>query len=366
MNTTITRTSLYFREGNSDKEYHVAIEPEGEGYHVTYAYGRRGNTLTTGSKTRDIVDLAEATSIHDKLVRRKMAKGYRPADGEDQNPATIAHARDSGGDTGIRCQLLNPVDEDQVPRLLTDTRHCLQEKHDGRRLMVRKTGGGITGVNRRGLVVSVPTAIREAVAKLPVDALLDGEVVGGTYHVFDLLELDGRDIRSHGYLGRHAGLLALLPPACDALLWVSTAIDPDDKVATYRELRHANREGVVFKDIDAPYSPGRPASGGSQLKYKFVETASFVVSGLNRVRSVSLGLYGTGEESDALLPTGNVTIPPNRRVPRIGAVVEVRYLHAFPESGSIYQPVYLHERNDIPAADCTTEQLKYKPGTAPA
>ena len=34
---TITATSLYFREGNSAKEYHLAVEPAGEGYIVTYA-----------------------------------------------------------------------------------------------------------------------------------------------------------------------------------------------------------------------------------------------------------------------------------------------------------------------------------------
>ncbi|BDS05403.1 hypothetical protein NT6N_04430 [Oceaniferula spumae] len=364
--TNTTSTSLYFREGNSDKEYHVAIEPEGEGYHVTYVYGRRGNTLTTGSKTQNIVALAEATAIHDKLVRQKIAKGYHLADSPDHNPGVIAHAHDTGQDTGIRCQLLNPVDEDQASRLLTDKRYCLQEKHDGRRLMIRKIGDEITGINRRGHVVSVPTAIREAVGKLPVDALLDGEVVGDTYHVFDLLELKGHDIRQQGYIIRHAGLLALLPPGCDALLWVSTAIDSDDKVATYEELSHTNREGVVFKDIDAPFSPGRPNSGGSQLKYKFVETASFLVSGHNWARSVSLGLYGTGPQSQVLLPAGNVTIPPNCPVPQTGAVVEVRYLYAFRESGSIYQPVYLYERNDIPDTDCTTDQLKYKAEPAPA
>ena len=38
----------------------------------------------------------------------------------------------------------------------------------------------------------------------------------------------------------------------------------------------------------------------------------------------------------------------------------VKYLYAFSESGSIYQPVYLGKRNDIPAAECVTDQLKYK------
>ena len=76
MNTpTIQSTSLYFREGNSDKEYHAAIEPSGEGYIVTFAYGRRGNTLTTGTKTPTIVTLEQAHSIYNKLVASKVSKG---------------------------------------------------------------------------------------------------------------------------------------------------------------------------------------------------------------------------------------------------------------------------------------------------
>ncbi len=42
----IQSTSLYFRDGPSDKEYHAAIEPKADGFIVTFAYGRRGNTLT--------------------------------------------------------------------------------------------------------------------------------------------------------------------------------------------------------------------------------------------------------------------------------------------------------------------------------
>jgi hypothetical protein len=42
---TLQSASLHFREGNSDKVYHAAIEPKADGYLVTFAYGRRGNTL---------------------------------------------------------------------------------------------------------------------------------------------------------------------------------------------------------------------------------------------------------------------------------------------------------------------------------
>ena len=92
------------------------------------------------------------------------------------------------------------------------------------------------------------------------------------------------------------------------------------------------------------------------MKYKFVESASFIVTARNEKRSVSLGLY----DGDKLVPAGNVTIPPNHAVPAPEEVVEVQFLYAFKESGSIYQPVYLGKRSDIPAAECTTDQLKYK------
>ena len=357
MNTpTITSTSLYFREGNSDKEYHLAVEPKGEGYIVTYAYGRRGSNFTTGTKTPHIVTLAQANALHDKLVRQKTAKGYHYG---IQGYQPAQQSGSEGTDSGIRCQLLNPVNKCELSRLLTNTTHCLQEKFDGRRLMVRKQGDTVTGINRRGLVVAIPDPIREAVEYIPFDVLIDGEVVGNTLHAFDLLEVKGNDLRHRRYIDRHAGLLMAIPPNLPALRWVSTAIDPNDKIEIYEELRTSNSEGVVLKEIDAPYNSGRPNSGGTQLKFKFVETASFIVTGINIKRSVTLGLYNA--DGEKLVPAGNVTIPPNHRIPEVGDVSEVRYLYAHRQSGSIYQPVYLGPRTDIPAADCTVDQLKFKP-----
>ena len=352
--TAIQSDSLYFREGNSDKEYRAAIEPKGDGFVVNFAYGRRGGTLNAGAKTAVPVSLDEATKVFNRLVASKIAKGYRPI--ADTN-APYPLCGSEGFDSGVRCQLLNAIGETEVSHLLSDTRHCLQEKHDGRRLMVRKQDHEITGINRRGLVVAIPEPIRAAVAMIPGDCIIDGEAVGDTLHAFDLLEVNGRDLRQRRYLDRYSGLVALIPPNHPALRWVCTAIEPNDKAETYDQLRLANREGVVFKDMDAPFSPGRPNSGGPQLKFKFVESASFVVTGHNAKRSVTLGLY----DGDSLVPAGNVTIPPNHVIPEVGTVVETRYLYAHKQSGSLYQPVYLGPRADIPAAACSVDHLKYKP-----
>ncbi|HEV2693041.1 MAG TPA: DNA ligase, partial [Verrucomicrobiae bacterium] len=127
------------------------------------------------------------------------------------------------------------------------------------------------------------------------------------------------------------------------------------KLALLNQLREGKREGMVFKHLHAPSTPGRPSSGGSQLKYKFYASLSAVVAKVNPQRSVGLQLLGeTGWVS-----CGNVTIPANHKIPSVGQVVEIRYLYAFPESGVLYQPVYLGPRDDVD--ECLTSQLKYKP-----
>ena len=144
-----------------------------------------------------------------------------------------------------------------------------------------------------------------------------------------------------------------------------TAHTTDRKRILLERMKREQREGVVFKNIDAPYTAGRPNSGGAQLKHKFYSTASFIVWKVNTKRSVSLALWGTSKAHPPTTPSvqvtaGNVTIPPNHHIPKVGSVVEVRYLYAFKESGVIYQPVYLGLRADIDPSECRVEQLKYK------
>ena len=54
--TETEKVTLYFRQGGSDKVYHVAIKPSGTGFVVNVAYARRGGTLQTGTKTNSPVE----------------------------------------------------------------------------------------------------------------------------------------------------------------------------------------------------------------------------------------------------------------------------------------------------------------------
>jgi bifunctional non-homologous end joining protein LigD len=343
------QTTLYYRDGRSDKVYRAAIEARDGGYVVNFAYGRRGSTLATGTKTSSPVYFAAARMIYDKLVKEKMAKGY--TSGED----SMAYSDGSRKVTGIRPQLLNAVDDPEA--LLADNTFYLQPKHDGRRLLVRKQGQDVAGINRRGIECGIPASIRAAALALPGDFLVDGEAVGDMLHVFDILEADGGDLRAIPYRDRLVKLLNLLASGQQTgIQWVATITGQSAKRRVFDQLRADQAEGVVFKRIGAGYSPGRPNSGGDQFKFKFVETASVIVSAINAKRSVAIAVWDSGK----LVPAGNVTIPADRPVPQVGDISDVRYLYAHLGSGSLYQPVYLGVRDDIVAAECTRDQLKFR------
>lgn len=83
------RVTLYCRAGSSDKVYEASIEPKGRRFVVNVAYGRRGSTLRTGTKTSIPVDYENAKKILDKLIREKLARGYAEA-GKRPQPARTA------------------------------------------------------------------------------------------------------------------------------------------------------------------------------------------------------------------------------------------------------------------------------------
>lgn len=345
--------SLYFKSGSSDKEYHARIAQSGGGYVVNVEYGRRGSSLSTGTKTKSPVAYAAALRVFQKLVSDKTSKGYtRGADG-----TPYRHSDTAKQVSGLLPQLLNVIDKGEADRFVADPAWIMQEKFDGRRLMLRKVGGTVEGINKLGLIVAVPSTIAASALEIPGDFTLDGEAIGGTFHVFDLLSQGGSDLTAKSCGDRYQALTALLDSsaACASIRSVECWTDAAAKADTLMALRECGAEGVVFKHRDSAYVAGRPASGGSQRKLKFVATVSAVVTAVNQQRSVGVSLL----EGDNWRSVGNVTIPANHEVPQLGDVVEVRYLYAAP-GGALFQPVYLGVRSDIDTLECVTAQLKFK------
>lgn len=347
MTDTVKSVALYYREGSSDKEYHASIEPRGGGYVVNFAYGRRGSSLITGTKTSSPVPLAKAEQIYDKLVSEKTGKGYVP--NGDAKPFSAPETAERV--TGLLPMLLNPITEGEAEGYINDDKWLMEEKLDGKRIMARVAGGVVTASNRKGLAVGIPREIEAELAQLG-DCVVDGELCGSKYVLFDIIETGGQPINMSCYsrLKTLRDIFDTFPPK--HLELVKYALTTAEKRALYDSLK--TKEGVVFKHVDGQYKAGRPNSGGNQLKCKFWSSATCMVSSVNAKRSVALQLQGPG----GMVAVGNVTVPPNYDLPGAGDLVEVKYLYAY-RGGALYQPQYLGTRDDIGTPDLVSG-LKFK------
>ncbi len=90
---------------------------------------------------------------------------------------------------------------------------------------------------------------------------------------FDVLHLDGRDLLDEPGSARAEALEALVPQAFRVPRLVTG--DPDAAERSSREVLDAGHEGVVVKDLSAPYDAGR--RGAAWGKVKPVHTLDLVV-----------------------------------------------------------------------------------------
>jgi bifunctional non-homologous end joining protein LigD len=345
---------LYFSEGSSDKVYVVNLKEVTNGWMVNFAYGRRGAHLTTGTKTAKAVPYAEAKKIYTKLVNEKGGKGYKPRNFSGSKAPVVAVVESR--DTGVRPQLLNEIEEEDIEKYLTDDDFCAQEKYDGRNRTIVKNNADVTGVNRKGLSVALPEDIEIEAGMLPMNCILNGEIMGNYIMLWDDYAI------SATYFARYKALQYLIGNDKKSVLKVvETAWKTEEKRAMLLRLRNENAEGIVFKNIHSFYTPGRPNSGGDQLKFKFCATASCIVVKTNKTkRSISLAVY---DDKGHYVQVGNCTVYPNQDIPSAGSIVEVKYLYYFP-GGALFQPVLQGTadctRDDIDAEDCKLSKLKEK------
>jgi bifunctional non-homologous end joining protein LigD len=347
--------TLHNTSGGSDKIYKISIEPAGGLWVVNYANGRRGGTLATGTKTKAPVSYAEARKACTALLSEKVGGGYVPiagtrfADGMTAE-AIAAAAREA---SGYVPQLLAPISEDDIQRYIRDPDYVAEPKHDGERRMLVVRDGIVSGGNRKGQTVALPRGIAELAATFGRDVTLDGEQIGDRFVYWDVLSIDGVDLKSRPWQEREVRLNF---DRGSAIQRTVTARTEAEKRKLVEDVRAAGGEGVVFKHRGALYDPGKPGSRATWFKAKFWQSLSAVVGKVNDKRSVGLELIdGDGRR----VQVGNVTIPPNHQVPTAGDVVEVGYLYAY-DGGSLFQPTYLGKRNDIDVAECLASQRVFK------
>lgn len=307
-----------------------------------------------------------------------------------------------------------PLPEDIAPQLATLVERAPGEpgwvyelKFDGYRVLTWIDGGAATFVTRSGQDWSDRmVALKDPVEALPVkSAVLDGEVVvvgpGGTtdfqalqnalregrdaklvYYVFDLLYLDGYDLRGARLSDRKELLASLIKGAHPSIRY-SEHLEADGAEA-YAKACSMALEGLVAKRASSVYRGGR---GRDWLKLKCGCRQEFVVGGYTEpsgsrthLGAILVGVHdpdrgflysgkvGTGFDSATLrlmaeklraieVDTSPFKNPPKMRgvhwvAPKLVAEVEFT---AWTRGGNLRHPSFMGLREDKPAAQIVRE-----------
>jgi bifunctional non-homologous end joining protein LigD len=155
-----------------------------------------------------------------------------------------------------------------------------ERKYDGIRLLAYKHGKSVKLYSRNRLEQNLPKVADAVGALLVRDAILDGEIAGGAYYVFDVMWLD-RDVTGLGLEERRA-LLAGLP--------FRAPLARVDEIRDDRPWERACREGwegVIAKQRGSAYEHRRSPRW---LKMKCEEAQEFVIGGFTDPQGVRVGL----------------------------------------------------------------------------
>lgn len=333
---------------------HLAFALEGHKlagkWHLVRLKPRRGekrdNWLlikTDDAAARQDEDILETApnSVASGLSVEEIGSGKAPDPkvwGRTKRPSTKSETK------GRRAKAKPHADAGGLPRFIPPCLATLQEKppagerwlhevkFDGYRLQARIADGAVQLLTRSGLnwTERFGQSLTAALAGLPCEtALIDGEVVALgengissfgalqealsekradhlVFFAFDLLHLDGEDLRGDPLLARKERLDALLQDGSEAspLRYSEHFVEPGQTM-----LRHACRmglEGVISKRTDAPYRSGR---GRDWIKSKCTQRQEFVIAGYvpSKGSARQLGSIVTGYHEDgALKPAGRV------------------------------------------------------------
>jgi len=338
--------------GNSNKYYELDVEKENGKFVAKGYWGRMGNPpqvsyLYTGDS------LTEAELAIQKKKNVELKKGYRLV---GSSPTTVSGSVitykrvNQGGAVPTKIVLtkieqtieqpiywtmnaLGVADESHLERLMKDENYLAQEKLDGVRAVIHVVKDGLR-IFSRSAGVNDPTKPLEKTMALPhlaklkfpklVGTILDGEILGSsdktsaevagdinrkgegsdssTLNVFDILAINGRDLREEVLNVRLSELDTVAPQLKkQGIQFPRYAHSRAEKESLHLEITLKNGEGMMFKNLEATYcSGGRPTD--NWYKHKKSATFDCVIMGFaqgkgkyaNSIGAVIFGQYVNG------------------------------------------------------------------------
>ncbi len=361
--------------------------------------------------------LEEEASVMSGLTVDDLRAGHLPS---SKGPVAATPGNAVGAVRAAFPSELSPMLASPADAPFSDERWLFEPKLDGFRTLAFINNGKVWLRSRRGLKVTehYPT-LTEGLERQPASQLvLDGEIIALDargrlcfqclqgylktinriksdqteppsaiiYYVFDILYLDGYDLRGVSLKQRKKFLRSVLETSQDIRLVEYFAADGQ---AVYRAAIENGLEGVIAKRRDSIYEPGKRSD--SWLKIKEVNSEDFVVGGFTRgtgkraktFGALLLGYYndeknlqyagnvGSGLDNDTLLALKKqldkirIRQSPFSTKPEPAAgvtwvkpelVVEVKFSE-WTRDGRLRTPVFLRVRDDKPAASVRSARV---------
>ena len=273
---------------------------------------------------------AEYVFVDDAEVGNKLKKSIVDAVEEAYEVANdygivarLALLSGEKGLSGLKMEVMRPIKVMLARKVETvdeafsvvGTPAALEYKYDGFRMQIHKKGQDVRIYTRRLENVTeqfpdVVSYVREGISAK--ECIVEGETVGfdaksGKYmafqkisrrirrkydikkmadeipvvvNLFDISYLDGKMLLKMPFLQRRGTLRSIVREIPDKLVVAKQKITDDARLAEefYAESLSAGNEGVMFKNIEAPYKPG--ARVGYMIKLKpIMETLDLVIVG---------------------------------------------------------------------------------------
>lgn len=200
-----------------------------------------------------------------------------------------------------KAEFVPPMKCELVKELPKGQEWIYEIKFDGVRALTVKTKRTLSLISRsaKDLTEKYPPVV-DALHDFPCsEAVLDGEIVAVDeqgrssfqllqdyhmpghkkppilYYVFDLLNLNGRDLKSLPLMKRKEMLKELLAPISETVLFSASIEANSERV--FKAMKARGLEGLIAKRRDSKYEPGRRS--GAWVKYKWSREQEFVIGG---------------------------------------------------------------------------------------
>lgn len=239
-----------------------------------------------------------------------------------------------------------------VSEKLKDLHWFCEPKYDGIRALVHVMGD-VEWRNRNDepLTKRTPPSLHAILDKLPPGIILDGEIVGGRYYVFDLPHF-GTSLAGMSFYRRRRTLeqvMAIIGPDQNMRL-SEIALGDIEKRKMLQRATQQRWEGLVFKHGHGLYLDGRRSE--KMLKFKFTKEIDCIViqTGVDGKENATLGIWEDGR----VMQVGTCSLVGKGEIQQ-GDVVQVRYLYY--QGSALVQPRLIRVRRDKAAYACTSDQL---------